>query len=66
MGVCNDDIVDITGIEIQLSIVPFIPALLKAAVDEYLTAARLHAVTASGNRLGRAKKGQFHEAPPHW
>ena len=37
-----------------------VPALLKAAVDEYLFSVDLQTVAAAGDRVGCAKKCQFH------
>ena len=57
VGMGDNDIVDISGGEVQHPVVPLVSALLEAAVDEDLLAAHLQAVAASGDRLGRAKKG---------
>ena len=56
MGVGDHHIVDVAWGEIQLPVVPFVPALLKPAVNEHLVPVDLHAVTAAGDRLGRAEK----------
>ena len=57
VGMGDNDIVDISGGEVQHPVVPLVSALLEAAVDEDLLAAHLQAVAASGDRLGRAEKG---------
>ena len=64
VGVGQHHVVDIVGGEIQLPVVPLIPALLQAAVDQHLAAAALDAVAAAGDRLGGAEKGQLHGNAP--
>ena len=52
--------VDIPGRKVQTAVVLLVPPLLKSAVHQNPLSAALHAVTAAGDRLGRAEKGQFH------
>ena len=60
MGVGHNDIVDVAGGEIQRVFVVFIPALLKAAVDEDLFSVDLQAVAAAGDCMGRAEECELH------
>ena len=60
MGVGHDDIVDVAGGEIQRVFIVLVPALLKAAVDEDLSAVDLQAVAAAGDRMGRAEECKLH------
>ena len=66
VGVGDYHVVDEGGGEVQLGVVPFVPALLKPAVHQQLAAVGLYTVAASGHRLGRAEKGQFHQKTPRF
>ena len=60
VGVGDDHVVDVGRGEIQLTVVPFVPALLEPAVHQHLMSVGLHAVAAACDRLGRAEECQFH------
>ena len=60
VGVGHNDVVDVAGREIQRIFIVLVPALLKAAVDEDLFAVDLQAVTAAGDRVGRAEECELH------
>lgn len=60
VGVGDNHVVDEAGDEIELGVVPFVSALLQAAVDENFAPAAGDAVAAAGDGLGRAVKCQFH------
>ena len=64
VGVGHHHCVDVPGVEVQVLIVPLVPALLQAAVHQDLLPAALHTVAAPRDRAGCAEKGQFHGAPP--
>ena len=64
VGVGDHHGVDVAGVEVQLPVVPLIPTLLEAAVDQDLFPIAFHTVTASGHGSGRAKKGELHSGPP--
>ena len=64
VGVGDHHRVDVPGVEVQLLVVPLVPALLQAAVHQDLRPAALHTVAAAGHGTGCAEKGQFHGAPP--
>ena len=56
MGVGDHHIINVGRGEIQLVVVPLVPALLEPAVHQHLVPIGLNAVAASGDCLGRAKK----------
>ena len=60
VGVGDHHVVDVMGGEIQLPVVPLVPALLEPAIYQYLVPVDLHAVTAARHRLGRAEECKFH------
>ena len=60
VGMGDDDIVDLAGLEAQGVVIVLVPALLQAAVDQDLFAADLKAVAASGNGVGGAEERQLH------
>ena len=64
VGVGDHHVVDVAGDEIKLTVVPLVPALLKAAVHQYLVPVDLHAVAAACDRLGRAEECKFHLKAP--
>ena len=64
VGMGDHHVVDVGGGEVQLGVVLLVPALLKTAVHQNLVPVGLYAVAAAGDRLGGAKKGQFHEKEP--
>ena len=64
VGVGDDHIVDGAGGKVQHAVVPLVPALLKAAVNEDAGSVDLQAVAAPGDGLGRAVKSELHGAPP--
>lgn len=66
VGMGDNHIVDIVGGKIKHGIVPLIPALLQAAVNENLLPPHLYTVAAAGDGFGRAEKGQFHGLPSLW
>ena len=60
VGVSDDDVVDFRWVKVQCPVIDLVPTLLQAAVHQNAPAAAFHAVTASGDRLCRAEKGEFH------
>ena len=63
VGVGHQHIVDVAGGKVQGVVVVLVPALLKAAVDQDLSAVDLQTVTAAGDRVGRAEECKFHSGP---
>ena len=64
VGMGHHDGVDTARKEGKLGVILLVPSLLETAVHQDPFPVAFHAVTAAGNRLRRAEKGQFHGAPP--
>ena len=64
VGVGDDDVVNEGGGEGEIAVVLFIPALLKAAVDEDVPAAGGDAVAGAGDGMGGAVETELHGIAP--
>ena len=65
VGVSDHHSVNVAGVEIQFTVVTFIPALLQTTVHQDLSAAALYTVATPRHRFSSTEKGQFHKAPPY-